>query len=94
MSEDRMESLEVQNRVLKKALTTLAEGAGKLHAKTEWQPIETAPKDYTNILVWNDGGAHRDGWVSIAYWNDDGWISPFGGEYDPTHWQPLPEPPS
>ena len=82
---EREEMLDRLEAELRRALAVLE--------AMQWQPIETAPKDYTNILVWNDGGAHRDGWVSIAYWNDDGWISPFGGEYDPTHWMPLPEPP-
>ena len=56
---------------------------------TEWQTIDTAPKDGTSILV-NDGGN-----VIIAWW-DGGWYS---GAYEPpqatevTHWMPLPEAP-
>ena len=54
----------------------------------EWQPIETAPKDGSDILVW-DGDS-----VSLANW--------FGGEWwvlgeftldNVTHWMPLPPPP-
>ena len=56
---------------------------------SSWQPIETAPKDGTEILVW-DGNEHQ-----ILWWLDSvGWV----GDDDftdklPTHWQPLPAPP-
>jgi len=50
---------------------------------SEWQPIETAPKDQ-EILVW----AHGIGqWVSKFAWWD------CGAHRKPTHWMPLPEPP-
>jgi hypothetical protein len=54
-----------------------------------WQPIETAPKEPVEILVW-DGHEHK-----IAWWGgSNGWI--FGDDWircHPTHWQPLPAPP-
>lgn len=65
-----------------------------------WLPIETAPKDGSSILV---GLQPRPtdpcGAVDQAEW-DDGWIA-IGGKcdagnglgYEPTHWQPLPNPP-
>lgn len=72
----------------------------------EWQPIETAPKDGTPILVfgkpqkhpnlesWYDGSA-----IFTAEWDaiDESfcilggdWLGPF---IDPSHWMPLPAPP-
>jgi hypothetical protein len=57
-----------------------------------WQPIETAPQDGTDILVW-------DGEVcATCYWSEHGWslTVTYGDEDDvvfPTHWQPLPAPP-
>jgi len=68
-----------------------------------WQPIETAPKDGTTILVCDAAKQ-----ISLVNWEyvtgyentnigPDGWRSDacrdFGGFEDPTHWMPLPEPP-
>ena len=70
---------------------------------TDWQPIETAPKDGTSILVtiFHDDGSY---WGQDIVWWDDWtkfWAS--GGydwmkvKYDDTenitHWMPLPPPP-
>ena len=69
---------------------------------SEWQPIETAPKDRM-ILVWDEDVDHPE----VVRWNDGvkafligfpdgnadatddivGWTA-----YYPTHWQPLPSP--
>lgn len=60
---------------------------------TDWQPIETAPKE-TRVLVWrpretdeNDAHAGVDIFLG-KYW----WHSRF--HQQPTHWMPLPGPPS
>jgi hypothetical protein len=57
-----------------------------------WQPIETAPKDGTDVLV---GFANQNRPSVVVGWFDN-WT-----EYDsmniikgtPTHWHPLPAPP-
>jgi len=60
----------------------------------EWQPIETAPKDGTEILAHDE-----DDNVFIAFFCPyiKSWVSnisnAFGQEEHPTHWIPLPEPP-
>ncbi len=66
---------------------------------SDWQPIETAPLDATEVLIVavfdnginplyavasNDGHGWRD-------MGDMGWGGTDGIE--PTHWMPLPEPP-
>ena len=60
---------------------------------TDWQPIDTAPRDDDDILLW-DGHSVKMGWL-----DDDGkhkFITDFGGPHnvvDATHWMSLPEPP-
>jgi hypothetical protein len=76
----------------------------------EWQPIETAPKDGTKLLmsVFFPGDTICEPFteVTIGYWDhgnalDDpesiwhrepDWDVPTIG--DPTHWMPLPAPPT
>ena len=75
-------------------------------AEVEWQPIETAPKDGTEILLtiplrWRvpQGCIGSGGYVSayffdksIGFWRSrsNHWISPDM----PTNWMPLPKPPT
>jgi len=56
-----------------------------------WQPIETAPRDGTWVLIFCDGNAIQAQWDrDDAYWAN----GRFGlGFDDATHWMPLPEPP-
>lgn len=71
---------------------------------SQWQPIETAPRDGTVVLAYNARGArsgHRhffafsdpapEGqcWAAEAGWREPGRDWP---SY-PTHWMPLPAPP-
>lgn len=55
----------------------------------QWQPIETAPKDGTRILLW-DGYMMYTGSKGLR---TGGWHSN-GERVVPTHWQPLPAPPT
>ncbi len=61
---------------------------------TTWQPMDSAPKDGTHILVGEygkDAGFHA---VQSLFW-EGRWLA-FPGmkeEIYPTDWQPLPEPP-
>lgn len=59
-----------------------------------WQPIETAPRDGTRVLVWD--GKHGGHYVA-RYDEDDlwEWGNDLCGSLEPTHWMPLPpEPPT
>ena len=66
---------------------------------SKWQPIETAPKTDKDILV-----AYRDGYfgdmaVTKTNWDEvnNKWSKLFSNEYIqdiPTHWMPVPKPPS
>ena len=63
-----------------------------------WQPIETAPKDGTHILLANESGTSEGGWLSDidhgAEWEGQigmaGWWRADGTDWPCTHWQPLP----
>ena len=66
----------------------------------EWQPIATAPKDLTEVLVYDPdyGGvvvAQYEMYATRPFWSSD--IHDFttgGHKIEPTHWQPLPPPPA
>ena len=61
---------------------------------SEWQPIETAPKDETSLLLFLPGKGIIEGWYfSSPKEIDDGWETIIGSIGEPTHWMPLPEPP-
>ena len=55
----------------------------------EWQPIETAPKDGSFILLATPKGRIADGFWSLVY---GVWSWPYV-MVEPTHWMPLPTPP-
>ena len=59
----------------------------------DWQPIETAPRDGTVVLVYAPG---RDGLSAMqstcAYHPDAGWC--IDELRQPSHWMPLPAPPA
>ena len=75
----------------------------RIKSAAEWQPIETAPKDGTFIILGYAGSHVSEGrWVSDPsrnHWRETGW---FDTDADvlcdhpgrPTHWMPLPEPPN
>lgn len=71
----------------------------------EWQPIETAPKDGSEIFVWGtveDSPYARphigsEGLERVAWAGDGWWItSPQCDAWvpEPSHWMPLPPPPA
>lgn len=63
-----------------------------------WQPIETAPKDGTQFLAWVGEGWNGRMPFVITSWRGY-WVNEFGNgcaveNFAPTHWMPLPPPPS
>ncbi len=69
----------------------------------DWQPIETAPRDGTPVLLVDyslgDPGDPPGFDVFVGYWSDDahnrGWTCAYYNvrTHDPDHWMPLPAPP-
>lgn len=68
---------------------------------SDWQPIETAPKDGTRILL---GGCKLMSSVQIGWWGAGRYINRSVGYerdwttgstygFNPTHWMQLPQPP-
>ncbi len=64
-------------------------------AVTLWQPIDTAPKDGTWILLSEGGVVYSGYWCKATEeWRDYGDIGCNGcTEIEPTDWAPLPKPP-
>ena len=61
-----------------------------------WKPIETAPKDRSVIIVSEKGAVGEAQWEEGAgwYWAGHHSTDHYGYQIWPTHWQPLPAPPS
>lgn len=61
-----------------------------------WQPIETAPKDGSHVLVYERGRVFEAQWADTFLGKRNrGWMNynEGTGEKSPTHWMPLPEAP-
>ena len=59
-----------------------------------WQPIETAPKDGTEILIGEHvpSATYNGGWFfRVVYWNKN--ANDWSWPWNPTVWMPLPEEP-
>ncbi|WP_427916320.1 DUF551 domain-containing protein [Stenotrophomonas maltophilia] len=59
-----------------------------------WKPISSAPRDGTEVLLWDGSGQ------AVCHWDGKHWALIYTGWHavdsqfdDPTHWMPLPEPP-
>ena len=58
---------------------------------TDWQPIETAPRNGREVVCKNA----RGGEFYAHYNEDDGaWYDRTLAERDPVRWKPLPAPPA
>lgn len=66
-----------------------------------WQPIETAPMDGTEVILFYPDYTD-DGFVTAGYFHratsdyESYWYADLvnGGASEATHWQPLPPPPT
>lgn len=74
---------------------------------SDWQPIETAPKDLNSVLLywpyWTTEpviGARNyrvlddgSGYEYFDSWHTERWLGEDAEDPGPTHWMPLPYPP-
>ncbi len=69
---------------------------------SKWQPIETAPKDGTRLILWGREDGVGEPRVWLGSWSTGCWYAPSWVAYEhrseteylqPTHWMPVPEPP-
>ncbi len=80
------------NERIQDAVDTLDETFIALKAASEWQDIETAPRDGTFVLALEDDDIYKARWQSEGYWS--AWCGqPVVHSPGPTHWQPLPSKP-
>lgn len=62
-----------------------------------WLPIETAPKDGTEILVCGPSMPADGMYRSCAVWREGKWIESWWSNdelFPPTYWTPLPDTPN
>lgn len=92
--EDRVILTASQFENIRAAVASLIAERDALVKANEWQPIESAPKDEMILLF----GAKRSPMVCGMFHSRDGWVIETPGEwvsmYAPTHWKPLPPPPT
>lgn len=72
-------------------------------AMSEWQPIETAPRDGTSVLLygpyqWEDYDSRTvEAGAVVGYFDGYRWrldnANPYADYCNATHWMPLPAPP-
>lgn len=68
----------------------------ELRKRTEWLPIETAPKDGTQILCYEFCNGHNTMYLADYAWFqsiEKGSFYSMGDSMQPTHWMPFQAPP-
>lgn len=79
----------------------IAPATGVAIPLVRWRPIETAPKDGSDMLLWCSNSEPRIVQGRWAEFGGEGWwgfseslLSDIVGQIeDATHWMPLPSPP-
>lgn len=60
-----------------------------------WSPIESAPQDGTDVLLWDRKDVYKGYWdyAGGGWWERTTGYNDGGDEIKPTHWKHLPEGP-
>lgn len=76
----------------REALENVRMGFEGAQGMRSWQPIESAPRDGSDVLLGHKDSVWVDCWITYSSTADAGyWADDSNGEA--THWQPLPDPP-
>lgn len=59
-----------------------------------WRTIDSAPKDGTEIIALSGAKGVSLGWFFKPSSRTQSWLDQRGRCIDPSHWMPLPPPPS
>ena len=89
---DVAEGTERHNLFTEQQLRELLAAAQKLSQGASWLPIESAPKDGSEILLVSRKGRIANGCWMTAKDKVGAWMWPYVLQ-EPTHWMPLPQPP-
>ena len=60
-----------------------------------WQPIETAPRDWSHVILYEPSDFDEEvfvGWFSDEDSGENCWMMGKSSKCHPTHWMPLPKP--
>ena len=89
--------IDLPSQEVKAAIERATREAIGRHTTAGWQPIETAPKDGTYILlIGTQAGLPDKRWIApvTGHWSTNRtWHCDSFNLNNPTHWMPLPEPP-
>ena len=89
------------NEVKDSRIAELEAEIARLREQTQWRPIETAPKDGSLILGWDNKVMRGKGAACVMLWarnehtQKHEWMN-FSNAYrvdNPRYWMPLPQPP-
>lgn len=75
------------------ARKAMREAAACIREMVEWRPIETAPRDGSEIIAMIARKRVRLAWYFKPSSRTEGWLDENGRAINPTHWLPLPPAP-
>jgi hypothetical protein len=94
--------VEIDDLTCKETFLEIATAAIATYESAQWMTIESAPKDYTAVMVWGSWHPNLSRADRIVIARYDAWDDEDGQWYEvlearpfwPTHWRPLPPPPA